>query len=108
MEAPPPSAFIKLDKMIKPPFGDAAPAIENVLGLILNVLSGARGVGSLGHGRVRKEENGRRRNERIIQRLLDILWKTSAKSSTLRHECDAFSKDAPPMRLSGGNTTAGK
>jgi hypothetical protein len=55
---------------------------------VLSVVPRGTGVVSLGHGKVRKEENGRRRNERIIQRLRDILWKTSAKSSALRHKYD--------------------
>jgi hypothetical protein len=37
------------------------------------VFSGVVGVVSLGHEIVRKEENGRRRNQRIMQRLPDIL-----------------------------------
>lgn len=90
MVALPAAAFIKLDEMIEPLFGDAAPTIEDVLSVVLNVLSGVPGVVSLGHGTVRKEENGRRRNERIMQCLPDILWKTSAKSSALWHEYDAI------------------
>jgi hypothetical protein len=61
MEASPPSAFIKLDEIVEPLFGDLAPAIEDM------VIPGAPGVVALSHGTVRKEENGRRRNERIIQ-----------------------------------------
>jgi hypothetical protein len=38
-----------------------------VLSVVLNMPSGEPGVVSLSHGTVRKGENGRRRNERIIQ-----------------------------------------
>jgi hypothetical protein len=43
----------------------------------LSVVRRAPGIVSLSHlGKVRREGNGRRRDERIIQCLRDILWKT--------------------------------
>jgi hypothetical protein len=73
MVTPPPAAFIKLDQKIEPLFGKYAPAIEDVL----SVVRRAPGIVSLSHlGKVRREGNGRRRDERIIQCLRDILWKT--------------------------------
>jgi hypothetical protein len=61
MVAAPASAFIELGEIVEPLFGDDAPPVEDILGVLADVLS----VVSLGHEKVRKEENGRRRNERI-------------------------------------------
>jgi hypothetical protein len=56
----------------------------------------------LGHEKVRKEENGRRRNERIMQCLPDILWKTSAKSSGFAAKMRRSSQTGPRPAASPG------
>lgn len=64
MVTSPPAAFIKLNQKIEPLFGKYTPAIED----ILSVVGRTPGIVSLSHwGTVRREGNGRRRNERIIQ-----------------------------------------
>jgi hypothetical protein len=64
----------------------------------LSVVGRAPGIVPLSHwGTVRREGNGRRRNERIIQCLRDILWKTCAKSSALWREYDAIVEAGPGL-----------
>jgi hypothetical protein len=58
----------------------------------------------LGHEKVRKEENGRRRNERIMQCLPDILWKTSAKSSGFAAKMRRSSQTGPRPTAYPGNS----
>ena len=82
----PAPAFIQIGEIVEPLLGDDAPSVQDVLSVLAEVL----GIVSLGHEKVRKEVNGRRRNERIMRCLPDILWKTSAKSSASWRKCDAL------------------
>jgi hypothetical protein len=105
MVTSPPAAFIKLDQKIEPLFGKYTPAIENVL----SVVGRAPGIVPLSHwGTVRREGNGRRRNERIIQCLRDILWKTCAKSSALWREYDAIVEAGRRIELQAAWQTSRK